>query len=242
MTGHLEGRTVLVTGGSRGLGRAMVELLVADGARVAFTWSSDAGGADDVAQSGATAMQLDLRDRAAPAALVRAVESELGPLDGLVNNAGVHASGLMAMTSDASWDEMLDINLGGAFRMTRAVVPGMVSRRSGSIVNVSSLVAVAGLAGESAYAASKAGLLGMTRSLARELGSRSIRVNAVLPGFVATDMTSGLAPASKALETRHVLKGGVTPVDVAGMVAFLLSDRARAVTGQALIVDAGLSA
>ncbi|MFL6261306.1 MAG: SDR family oxidoreductase [Thermoanaerobaculia bacterium] len=237
--------TVLVTGGSRGLGRAAVEALTAEpDTAVAFTWNSDAGTAREVeAATGARAFRLDLRDRARPDDLVSEIEEALGPLVGLVNNAGLRRESLLAMTSDEDWEAVLDANLGGLFRCCRAVLRGMMVRRRGAIVNVSSLSALHGVAGQGAYAASKAGILGLTRSLAREAGRRGVRVNAVVPGFVATDLTAGV-PAEKIAHLRagECLARGVEPADVAQAVLFLLSDRAAAITGQTLVVDAGASA
>ena len=239
------GRPVaLVTGGGRGIGRAIVEALVADGWAVAFTWASDEAAARAVAeQTGGRAFRLDLRDRARPAALVAEVEKELGPVAGLVNNAAVRREGILAMTSDTDWDDVVDVNLGGAFRCCRAVLPGMVYRRRGAIVNISSRSAEAGLPGQTAYAASKAGLMGLTRSLAREVGRKGVRVNVVVPGFVATELTAELPAAAVAkLRDTECLPAGTATRDVAQMVAFLLSDRAAAITGQALAVDSGASA
>lgn len=237
---------VLVTGGSRGIGRAIVDELVGEGRRVALTYRADRAAAEAVVAGSdglAGAFQLDLADRQRPPALVEEVEARMGPIVGLVNNAGIQRSELLAMTSDASWDELLDVNLGGAFRCTRAVLPGMVSRRAGTIVNVASLSALHGVPGHSAYAASKAGLVAMTRCLAREMGKRNIRVNAVVPGFVATDMTAGLAPeVIDRLRSSECLRGGTPASAVASAVVFFLSERAAAVTGQVLVVDAGTTA
>jgi 3-oxoacyl-[acyl-carrier protein] reductase len=238
---------ILVTGGSRGIGRAVVETLTAEAAHaVAFTWHRDeaAARAVETASGGrARAFHLDLADRARPDELVEEVEAAVGPLDGLVNNAGLRREALLALTSDAEWDAVVDVNLGGVFRCCRAVLKGMVVRRRGAIVNVASLSALHGVAGQAAYAASKAGLLGLTRSLAREVGKRAIRVNAVVPGFVATDLTADVPEAAVGmLRANECLKSGVRPEDVADAVAFLLSDRAAAITGQVLVVDAGASA
>ncbi|HEX9944634.1 MAG TPA: SDR family oxidoreductase [Thermoanaerobaculia bacterium] len=236
---------VLVTGGSRGLGRAVVEALAAGpGAQVAFTWNADESAARAVEEAtGARAFRLDLRDRARPDDLVTEVEAALGPLAGLVNNAGLRRESLLAMTSDEDWDVVLDANLSGLFRCCRAVLRGMVVRRRGSIVNVSSLSALHGVPGQGAYSASKAGILGLTRSLAREVGKRGVRVNAVVPGFVPTDLTAGLPEGVVAtLRAGECLARGVQPGDVAQAVLFLLSDRAAAITGQTLVVDAGASA
>jgi 3-oxoacyl-[acyl-carrier protein] reductase len=237
--------SILVTGGSRGLGRAMVEALaVGPEARVAFTWNADEGAAREVAAAtGARPFQLDLRDRARPDDLVAEVEAELGPVGSLVNNGGLRRESLLAMTSDDDWEAVVDTNLGGLFRCCRAVLRGMMVRRRGAIVNVSSLSALHGVAGQGAYAASKAGILGLTRSLAREAGKRGVRVNAVVPGFVATDLTAGLPEGAIAhLRAGECLARGVQAADVAQAVRFLLSDAAAAITGQALVVDAGASA
>jgi 3-oxoacyl-[acyl-carrier protein] reductase len=241
--------TVLVTGGSRGIGRAVVEALAAEaagGGRIAFTWRVEEARARELeAATGgrARAFHLDLGDRARPDDLVAEVEAEMGPLDGLVNNAGLRRESLLALTSDEDWDAVVDANLGGLFRCCRAVLRGMVVRRRGAIVNVSSLSALHGVAGQGAYAAAKAGILGLTRALAREVGRRGVRVNAVVPGFVATDLTADLpAAAAAALRGGECLPGGTTAEAVAHSVLFLLSDRAAAITGQALVVDAGASA
>jgi len=240
------GRVALVTGGSRGIGRAIVRTLAADGWTVAFTWRERedealrlAGELGDAARP----FRLDLLDRARPGSLVVEVEERVGPIAGLVNNAGVRRDALLAALPDAAWDELLDANLGGVFRCCRAVVPRMLCRRAGSIVNVSSLTAVRGVSGQAAYGAAKAGILGLTRCLAREVGSRGIRVNAVVPGFVPTEMVADAAPEKvSALRAAEVLSGGVTTVSVADAVAFLLSDRAASITGQTLVIDAGTSA
>ena len=238
-------RVALVTGGSRGLGASIVEALVEDGWTVALTFRQSREEAEKLAGNlgAARAFQLDLADRSRPKALVAEIDEQLGPIGGLVNNAGVAHSGLLAMTSDAQWDRVIDINLSGAFRLCRAVLPGMTRQRRGAIVNVASLGAERAVAGQSAYAASKAGLLALTRTLAREMGRRDIRVNAVVPGYVATDMTADLnEQARAALRAAECLPSGTSPRSVAAAVAFLLSDRADAVSGQSLHVDAGASA
>ena len=236
---------ILVTGGTGGLGGAIVETLAAEGARVAFTYVREEARAREIetAIPGARAYALDLRDPRAPGELVGRVEGDLGAIDGLVNNAGLRSDGLLAFTSDEEWERAVDVNLGGVFRCCRAVVPGMVGRRRGAIVNVASLSALLGLAGQTAYAASKAAVLGLTRSLAREVGSRGIRVNAVAPGFVATAMTGELPEdVVRSLRQRECLADGVTAASVAATVAFLLSDGAAGITGQCVVVDAGVSA
>jgi 3-oxoacyl-[acyl-carrier protein] reductase len=236
----------LMIGGSRGIGRAIVETLLADGWSVAFTYRSgeQAARAIEAASAGrAHAFLLDLQDRSRPGDLVAEIEKSIGPIDALINNAGVRRESLLAMTSDREWDEVMDVNLDGVFRCCRAVLPPMVHRRRGSIVTISSLSAAFGVAGQTAYAASKAAVVGMTRALAREVGKRGIRVNAVLPGFVPTDMTASLPEdVVRALRSHECLPRGTSAGDVAHVVSFLISDRAAAITGQALIVDAGTSA
>lgn len=242
----MPGATVLVTGGTGGIGRAVVERLATSGTSVAFTYRSDEDGARALERAlgeSVRAYALDLRDGDAPNDVVERVENELGPISGLVNNAGVLGRGLLAMTPDAQWRDILDTNFGGAFRCCRAVLPGMVHRRGGSIVNVASLGALHGVAGQAAYTASKAAVLGMTRSLAREVGKRGIRANVVAPGFVATAMTADLAEADVArLRAPECIPAGVSAASVAATIEFLLSDGAASVTGQCIVVDAGASA
>jgi len=244
--------TVLVTGGSRGIGRAIVLALAAAPAdatgweTVAFTYRTgrEAARAVEEATGGrARAFPLDLADRARPDDLLAEIEATLPPVEGLVNNAGELRESLLALTSDADWDAVVDGNLGGLFRCCRAVLRGMIHRRRGAIVNLASLSALHGVAGQAAYAAAKAGILGLTRALAREVGKRNIRVNAVVPGFVATDMTAELpAEAIRTLRAGECLPGGTSAAAVADAVVFLLSERAAGITGQALVVDAGASA
>ena len=240
------GGVALVTGGSRGIGASIVRALVAEGWRVAFTWrqrEEDARRLASELDGAARPFHFELMDRARPGNLIVEVEELVGPLTGLVNNAGVRRDCLLAALPDPGWDEMIDANLGGTFRCCRAVIPRMLGRRAGSIVNVSSLTAVHGLSGQAAYGAAKAGILGMTRSLAREVGSRGIRVNAVIPGFVPTEMVADLPPAKvAALRAAEALPAGVTTDGVAATVVFLLSDRSAGITGQSLVIDAGLTA
>lgn len=241
---------VLVTGGGRGLGRAIVTALAAAGRPVALTYKSDEAAARDLAARlsaehgvAVEAFSFDLSDRERPDELIAAAEGAVGPLGGLVNNAGIRRESLLALTADEDWDAVLDQNLSGAFRLCRAALRGFVSRRGGAIVNVSSLSALHGVAGQAAYAATKAGLLAMTRVLAREVGKRNVRVNAVIPGFVPTDLTADLSPEQvERLRAGECLPGGVRAESVAAAVAFLLSGGASSITGQTLVVDAGAAA
>lgn len=212
---------------------------------MAFTYRQDRDGARQLERECriSRAFPLDLADPSRTRELTDEIEDTVGPITGLVSNAGIHGEGLLAMTSDDEWQESIDTNLGGAFRLCRAVLPRMVSRRRGSIVLVSSLAAVRGLPGVTAYAAGKAGLLGMAKSLAREVGGRQVRVNAVLPGFVATAMTAHLTEERiHQLRAPECLPGGVSAREVATVIRFLLSSDSSAITGQALRVDAGASA
>jgi len=192
--------------------------------------------------AGARGYACDVTQSAAVDALVAAVEQEMGSLDILVNNAGVTRDNLLVRLKDADWAEVLDANLRGGFLATRAAARGMMKRRWGRIINISSVVGLMGNKGQANYAASKAGLIGLTKAVARELASRNVLVNAVAPGFIATDMTAVMTPEARAaLEQRIPLERLGTPSDVAGMVAFLASDAASYITGQVLVVDGGLA-
>ncbi|HXV75110.1 MAG TPA: SDR family oxidoreductase [Candidatus Polarisedimenticolaceae bacterium] len=242
----MPGDTILVTGGNRGIGRSIVRALARSGSTVAFTYRTDRSAARELEDElGRTvrAFPLDLTDPEGPSRVVTSVEEELAAIGGLVNNAGSTTSGLLAMTPDAEWQRVLDTNLGGVFRCCRAVLPLLMHRRRGSIVNIVSLGAIHGVAGQSVYAASKAGAIGLTRSLAREVGKRNVRVNAVAPGFVRTDLTAKLSDEQIAvLRAAECLPDGVRVESVAETVCFLLSDAAASITGQCVIVDAGVSA
>jgi len=237
---------VLVTGGTRGIGRAIVGELTKAGKRVAFTWRSEEALAEEIEKENrgaVSAFHLDLCDRKRPRNLVEEIENTMGQIAGLVNNAGIERSELLALSSDETWDLVLDVNLGGTFRMSREVVRSMVRRRGGSVVNVASLSALHGVPGQSAYAASKAGVLALTRCLAREMGRFGIRVNAVVPGFVRTDMTANLSQEVVGqLRATECLPDGVATTDVAAVITFLLSNSAAGITGQAVPIDAGTSA
>ena len=238
----------LVTGGSRGIGAAIAAALAADGYDVAVGYR---GGADAAAgvvaaieatgrRGVALAADVAVEDEAA--GLVSATEDALGPIDALVLNAGITRDGLFMRMSSEDWQSVIDTNLTGAFYVTRAALRGMLKRRGGSIVAVSSVVGLTGNPGQANYAAAKAGLIGMVKSLAREAGGRGVRVNAVAPGYIATDMTADLPDA-----TRDQILGATplgrlgTPEDVAGVVSFLCSDAAGFITGSVISIDGGLA-
>ena len=234
----LEGRTALVTGGSRGIGRAIAAELAKAGAQVVIGYRSGAEDAEGVAgEIGGRAVQADVSD---PEDAKRLVD-EAGEVDVLVNNAGVTRDGLLARMSDDDWRTVLDTNLGGTFNTCRAVTRGMMKRRSGAIVNVSSVVGLHGNPGQTNYSASKAGVIGFTKALARELGSRGVRANVVAPGYVSTRLTNELPEELKdAMLANTPLGRFGEPEDVAGAVRFLCSDAAAFVTGEVLLVDGGL--
>ena len=240
----LEGQVAVVTGGSRGIGRAIATRLASEGARVVVTARSVDGAeraAAELPGERHLGVACDVSDRQAVDALVKRVESELGSLDILVNNAGVTADNVLVRLGDEDWDRVIDTNLKGAFFMVRAVARGMMKRRSGRIINITSVVGLTGNRGQVNYAASKAGLVGLTKSVARELASRGILCNAVAPGYIGTDMTAELGDAAReALNERIALGRLGTPEDVAGVVAFLAGPDAGYITGQVLVVDGGM--
>ena len=239
----LIGRTALVTGSTRGIGRAIAESLAEAGARVAVVGRDQARATEAAAAigNGARGFAADVGDVASVLAMVEAVEKEFGQIDILVNNAGLTRDNILFRIKDDDWDAVLDANLRGAFVAIRAVARGMIKRRWGRIINIASVVGITGNRGQANYAASKAGLIGLTKSVAKELGSRNVLVNAVAPGFIETDLTAAMtAEARAALAGQIPLERLGTPRDIAGVVTFLASEHAAYLTGQTLVVDGGM--
>jgi len=234
----LEGRTALVTGGSRGIGKSIAAELARAGAAVVVGYRSGGDEAEAVAgEIGGRAVQADVSDPDEARRLV----AEAGNVDILVNNAGITRDGLLMRMSDDDWRAVLDTNLGGVFHTCRAATRGMLKRRSGSIVNVSSVVGVHGNPGQTNYGAAKAGIIGFTKSLARELGVRGVRANVVAPGYIDTRLTQELPDELKGAMLQNTPLGRFgSPEDVAGAVRFLCSDEASFITGEVLLVDGGL--
>lgn len=240
---RFEGKVVIVTGASRGIGRGIAEAFASEGAKVACV-ATTLTNAEATAKSlrDAKSFECDVSDEASVDALFKAIEAEMGTPHVLVNNAGVTRDTLLIRMKDEDWDRVMEVNLKGTFHCIRAVARPMMKARYGRIVNVSSVIGQIGAAGQANYAASKAGLFGLTMSVAKELGSRGITCNAVAPGFIETDMTQSLAPEFREHVTKTAPAGRLgTPADVAAAVLFLASEEAAYVTGQTITVDGGLT-
>ena len=239
----LAGKVAFVTGSTRGIGLAIAKSLHAAGAKVAIT-GRDAAKAQEVAASlgaGTVGVGCEISDAAQVAGAIAAVEQALGPIDILVNNAGLTRDNILLRLSEADWDAVLDANLKGAFLTMRAVTKGMMKRRSGRIINITSIVGIIGNKGQANYAASKAGLIGLTKSAAKEYASRGILINCIAPGFIDTDMTAALPEDARKVLLEQIALGRLgSPDDIANTVLYLASDLAGYVTGQVLVVDGGM--
>lgn len=243
----LTGKTAIVTGGSRGIGRAVSLLLAKEGANVAIVYAGNTAAAEETKQqaealgAAVAIYQCDVADEAAVTAMVKAVKDQFGTVDILVNNAGITRDGLLMRMKEADWQAVLNTNLTGVYHCTKAVSKLMMKQRHGAVVNLSSVVGETGNAGQANYAAAKAGIIGFTKAVAKELASRNIRVNAVAPGYVETDMTADLPDAAKEDMLRSIPLGRAAAAeDVAQAVLFLASDQAQYITGQVLNVDGGM--
>lgn len=240
-------RVIVVTGGSRGIGRAICTALSAPGTRVYFNYSSNLDAAKTTAEgieaAGGKAVyhQVDVASEAAVTDYLSSIVKEAGRIDVLVNNAGVTRDGLLVRMKASDWDTVMDVNLKGTFNCMKAAAKAMMKQRYGRIINISSVVGVCGNPGQANYVASKAGVIGLTKAVARELASRNITVNAVAPGYIATDMTGDLGDKAKAAMIGQIPMGRIgTPEDIGGVVAFLASAAADYITGQVIHVSGGM--
>jgi len=244
----LTGKVALVTGASRGIGAAIATELAACGASVAVNYAGSESAAETVVErivsagGRAVALQADVSDAGAATGLVAVTLAELGGLDIVVNNAGIARDGLIVRMSDEDWDAVIGTNLTGVFNVTRACARHLMKQRGGAIVNVTSVVGLVGNAGQANYSAAKAGVIGLTKSVAKELAPRGVRVNAVAPGFIETDMTAALSDNIRAAAVSQIALARFGAArDVASAVAFLASDEASYITGQTLAIDGGMT-
>ncbi|HIT48744.1 MAG TPA: 3-oxoacyl-[acyl-carrier-protein] reductase [Candidatus Coprenecus stercoripullorum] len=246
-TGLLEGKVALITGAARGIGKAIALKLASEGASIAFTdLKEDDNFRNTVAEIGALGVKCrgyasDASDYEQSHNTVERIHKDFGRIDILVNNAGITRDGLMMRMSELQWDSVITVNLKSAFNFTHAVVPVMARQRGGSIINISSVVGVNGNAGQCNYSASKAGLIGLAKSIAKEMGSRGIRANAIAPGFIVTDMTNALPQEVRDEWNKKIpLRRGGTPEDIANVALFLASDLSSYVTAQVIVCDGGM--
>ncbi|WP_312265942.1 3-oxoacyl-ACP reductase FabG [Neisseria sp.] len=243
-TQDLSGKIALVTGASRGIGAAIADTLAQAGATVIGTATSESGAAaigERLAQWGGQGRALNSAQEGSIESLIAEIEKEFGKVDILVNNAGITRDNLLMRMKEEEWDEIMQVNLKSVFRASKAVLRGMMKQRSGRVINITSVVGAMGNAGQANYAAAKAGLIGFSKSMAREVGSRGITVNCVAPGFIDTDMTRSLPEESrKTFEAQTSLGRFGEPQDIADAVLFLASDQAKYITGQTLHVNGGM--
>lgn len=244
---QLNGKTAIVTGGSRGIGKAVAIKLAELGANVVINYTSSPEKAHDVVRTieslgrQAMAIKADVSNNSEVEDFIKTVESKFSTVDILVNNAGITRDALLMKMKEEDWDSVITINLKGTYQCTKAVIRKMMKQKSGRIVNIASVIGITGNSGQANYAASKAGIIGFTKSVAKELGSRNINVNAVAPGFIQTDMTEVLsAEIKEALSSSIPLKRLGTPEDVANVVAFLCLEESKYITGQVINVDGGM--
>lgn len=243
----LAGKNVIITGASRGIGKGIAEVFAKNGANVAFTYSSSAEAANEL-ENQLNQLKIKAKGYKSNAAnfeeaqeLVKNVLDDFGSIDVLINNAGITKDNLLMRMSEEDFDKVLDVNLKSVFNMSKAILRPMLKQRSGSVINISSVVGVKGNAGQANYSASKAGIIGFSKSMALELGSRNIRVNAIAPGFIETEMTAKLDEKTVAGWREAIpLKRGGTPEDIANACIFLASDLSAYITGQVLQVDGGM--
>jgi 3-oxoacyl-[acyl-carrier protein] reductase len=241
---NLQGEIALVTGASRGIGRAIAEELAAQGAKVIGTATSDSGAAaitDYLSASGGKGMTLNVTDAESVKSVIKAIETELGAISILVNNAGITRDNLLMLMKDEQWDDIIQTNLTSVFRLSKAVIRSMMKARKGRIISIASVVGLTGNPGQTNYAAAKAGIMGFTKSLAREIGSRSITVNTVAPGFIDTDMTRALPDEQREALIKQIPLGRLgQAADIAHAVAFLASPQAAYITGETINVNGGM--